>query len=101
MLTPTPQNIFAGMGVFLGREFVEYRGVFAPESNVNLRFHSAPYLADDLFMFDGNSNQIIYMVPSQGLVVLRMGENPPKDPAWDNAYLPNLILSDLLRVNEE
>ena len=96
MLTSTPQNKFAGMGVFLGRDFIEYRGVFAPDSNVNLRFHSAPYLADDLFMFDGNSNQIIYMVPSQDLVIVRLGDNPSKDPPWDNAYLPNLILGDVL-----
>ena len=54
--------------------------------------HSEPFAADDLVMFDGNSNQIVYIVPSAKLIVLRVGDGPPKSPEWDNTKLPNLIL---------
>jgi CubicO group peptidase (beta-lactamase class C family) len=54
--------------------------------------HSEPYVAKDLFLFDGNSNQVLYMIPSEKLAILRMGDAPPKSPDWDNAYLPNLAL---------
>jgi hypothetical protein len=54
--------------------------------------HSEPYLAKDLFLFDGNTNQVLYMIPSQNLAILRMGDAPPKSPEWDNSFLPNLIL---------
>jgi hypothetical protein len=46
-------------------------------------------------MFDGNSNQIVYIVPSQQLVVLRLGPTPPKSPEWDNARLVNIVLRGL------
>ena len=96
MLTPTEQNRFYGMGVWLGSEFAEFRGFANPDVKIGLRYHSAPYLADDIFMFDGNANQIVYIVPSEDLVILRLGSRPPQEPVWDNAYLPNVILSSIL-----
>jgi hypothetical protein len=56
--------------------------------------HSEPYLARDLFLFDGNANQVVYIVPSAELVVLRIGEPPPRSASgeWDNTKLPNLLL---------
>jgi hypothetical protein len=46
---------------------------------------------DDLVLFDGNSNQVVYIIPSKELIVLRVGETPPKEPVWDNAFLPNTV----------
>jgi hypothetical protein len=46
-------------------------------------------------MFDGNSSQIVYIVPSQQLVVLRTGDAPPRTPEWDNARLINIILGGI------
>jgi hypothetical protein len=59
--------------------------------------HSEPYLADDLFLFDGNSNQVVFIVPSRRLVILRVGDNPPRvaGTEWDNSALPNLVLRGL------
>jgi len=59
---------------------------------------SEPYAADDLFMFDGNGNQVVYIVPSKNLVILRTGGWPGKGAdgkEWDNTRLPNEILSSL------
>ena len=72
---------------------LEMRGVGNPENDFSAAYHSEPYVDDDLILFDGNSNQVIYIIPSRNMVILRLGETPPKDQTWDNAYLPNLISS--------
>ncbi len=96
MRTPTPQNPHTGMGVYIGQPYTERRGAANPDRFPELgTYHSEPYLADDLILFDGNANQVVYIVPSRDLVILRTGGQPPKSPEWDNAYLPNLILRDL------
>jgi len=59
---------------------------------------SEPYAADDLFMFDGNGNQVIYIIPSRDLVIMRTGGWPGKDKDgqdWDNTYLPNTLIRAL------
>ncbi|MBT0668212.1 serine hydrolase [Novosphingobium profundi] len=95
MRTPSAQNPHAGLGVYIGSPYVEWRGPANPELTYGRNYHSEPYAAQDLFLFDGNSNQVVYIVPSRRLVVLRTGESPPKEPVWDNAKLPNLILRGL------
>ena len=94
---PGPGFPNAGMGVYLGTPYsprlspggpnIDDDGYGTPQSE--------PFLADDVFFFDGNSNQVAYMVPSADLVILRTGSWPPETPGWDNAYLTNLILKDL------
>ncbi len=96
---PTSENQHAGLGVYLGAPFTQWRGAHNPDIDSFSTYHSAPYAADDLFLFDGNSNQVLYMVPSENLLILRMGGTPSREfsreQAWDNAFLPNLILKDL------
>lgn len=91
MLTPTAQNSHSGMGVYIGQPYVEYRGFMNPEAPFGRSYHSEPYVDQDLVLFDGNSNQVVYIIPSKQLIVLRVGDSPPKEPVWDNAYLPNLV----------
>lgn len=95
MTTTSPENPHAGLGVYVGQPYVEWRGPGNPEVKAGRNYHSQPYLADDLFLFDGNSNQVVYIVPSKRLVILRTGDSPAREPAWDNARLPNLILRAL------
>lgn len=95
MRQSTPQNRHAGLGVYLGSPYVKRRGPLNPEREIGRILHSEPYLADDLFLFDGNSNQVVYIIPSRQVVILRTGDWAPKEPEWDNAFLPNLILRDL------
>lgn len=102
MRMPTEQNPYYGMGVWLaGEKYIERRGFQHPDKPRGKVLHSEPYAAKDLFLFDGNSNQVVYMVPSQQLVVLRTGANPPKDKAWDNSKLPNMLIRGIKRADDE
>ncbi len=95
----TAQNPWYGLGVYVAGDYIQRRPFANPErvppqSGV---LHSEPYLARDLFLFDGNANQVVYIVPSAELVVLRVGGPPPRgaDGEWDNTKLPNLLLRAL------
>jgi CubicO group peptidase (beta-lactamase class C family) len=92
MKTPTAGNPRYGLGVWLQGDYIPRRGFGRPDQMLGAVLHSEPYVAKDLFLFDGNSNQVLYMIPSEKLAILRMGDAPPKSPEWDNAYLPNLAL---------
>jgi CubicO group peptidase (beta-lactamase class C family) len=95
MKTSTEVSPWYGLGLWLAPRYVERRG-YANQTRPGPKvLHSEPYLTDDLVMFDGNSNQIVYIVPSQDLVVLRVGNTPPREPEWDNAKLINTILRGL------
>jgi len=96
MKTGTPQNPNYGLALYLGLPFDERRGYANPDIGLPGVLHSEPYLAEDVVLFDGNGNQVVYIVPSLDLVILRTGKAPPKDgPEWDNAFLPNTIIRGL------
>ncbi|MBL8630936.1 MAG: serine hydrolase [Rhodospirillaceae bacterium] len=101
MLKPSPQNPHFGLMVWLGQPYTQRRLFHRPDSPSNARprpgaYHSEPYLADDLYLFDGMNGQIVYIVPSQELVIVRTGLRPPANqPEWDNTALPNMILRSL------
>ncbi len=95
MTTASPRNPHAGLGVYVAGDYIQGRGAANPDRDVGETLHSEPYLAHDLFLFDGNSNQVIYIVPSARLIVARLGKRPPADTQWDNAYLINTVLRGL------
>jgi CubicO group peptidase (beta-lactamase class C family) len=96
MTIGTAQNPWYGLGVYPASLYNPRRGFANPQREPPERrvLHSEPYLADDLFMFDGNSNQVVYVIPSARLVILRVGDAPPRGGGfeWDNSFLPNTIL---------
>jgi CubicO group peptidase (beta-lactamase class C family) len=96
MTRGTAENPYYGLGVYVAGDYTPRRGFLNPAREPDARrvLHGEPYLAQDLFMFDGNSNQVLYIVPSARLVVLRLGVQPPRSPngEWDNAVLPNVLL---------
>ena len=97
MKTGTRQNPNYGLSLYIGRPFDERRGYANPDIGLPGVLHSEPYLADDLVLFDGNGNQVVYIVPSLDLVILRTGKSPAKDqPEWDNAFVPNTVIRGLL-----
>jgi CubicO group peptidase (beta-lactamase class C family) len=95
MRTPTPQNPNYGLGVYIAGAFTPRRGFMGQDDPGPKVLHGEPYLADDLFLFDGAADQVLYLVPSAKLAILRTGATPPKTPEWDNAVLPNTILRAL------
>lgn len=100
MRTPDPVNPYHGLGVWVTGPYVERRGSAHPSIAAGKTLHSAPYLDKDLYLFDGNSKQVVYMIPSLQMVVLRTGNYPPKDREWDNAYLPNLLIGDAIETGQ-
>lgn len=97
MRTGTPQNPNFGLGIWLGEPYRERRGFGAPGTLGPQVLHSEAYLDPEMFLFDGNSNQTVHISPKHRLIVLRVGETPPKTPEWDNARLPNLLIRGLGR----
>ncbi len=93
MQAPSRANPTYGLGVFVPGRDPKAPGYGKAETARQKQ--SEPYLAPDLFLFDGNANQVMYVVPSRRLVILRMGDFPPRDAPWDNAVLANLVLRDL------
>lgn len=96
MTRGTAENPYYGLGVYVAGDYTARRGFLNPAREPDARrvLHGEPYLARDLYLFDGNSNQVLYIVPSARLVVLRLGAQPPRSPnvEWDNAVLPNTLL---------
>ena len=95
MRTPTLENPNAGLGVWTGEPYAKWRGSLNPEFTMGRTLHSEPYAARDLFLFDGNGSQVVYIVPSLDLVIMRTGEYPPRDHPWDNSLVPNLIIRSI------
>jgi CubicO group peptidase (beta-lactamase class C family) len=97
----TAQNPSFGLGIWLGQPWRLRRGFGAPGTAGPQVLHSEPYDDPDLFLFDGNANQTVFVSPRERLVVLRMGPFPPAPSAtsreWDNAFLPNTLLRGIRR----
>lgn len=99
MITPTNENPYYGFSIWVAGRYTGKRGFANPDSGAPQILHSEPYLADDLYLFDGNANQVVYIIPSQNLVVLRTGLPPARGEGveWDNAYLPNTIMRGIVK----
>lgn len=94
-LMPSPANPAFGLHIWLGTPYFERRGWQTPgEAKRFGVLHSEPYLADDLFLFDGNGHQVVYIIPSEQLVIVRTGSRPSREEGleWDNSYIPNTII---------
>ena len=98
MRTGSQQNPYYGLGLWLPHTYIERRGYAHPSVPYGKVLHSEPYADKDIFLFDGNGNQVLYMIPSANMVIMRLGRRAPEGvPEWDHAYLPNLLISDAFR----
>jgi hypothetical protein len=80
MLTPSKANPRFGYQLWRAEPFEPGTGA------------SEPYVMDDTIVLRGNGKTRLWLVPSMGLIILRVGHNASIDPEWDDAYLPNLII---------
>jgi hypothetical protein len=53
---------------------------------------AAPFAADDVLFLDGAGGQRVYVIPSAGLTIVRIGKPAM---AWDDSAMPNMILQGL------
>jgi CubicO group peptidase (beta-lactamase class C family) len=81
MRVPSPTEPRYGLGLWLAH------------NPFQLKEQEETFLADGIYYLDGHSKQRVYMVPSQSLVVVRVGEN---GRGWDEAALVNAVLRGLL-----
>ena len=54
--------------------------------------HGEPYDTDDVIWMEGGGGRTIWAIPSQELVIVRLGR---ASPDWDASMLPNTILRGL------
>ncbi len=103
MATGSAANPYYGLGVYVAGDYTTRRGWAGPLRTPPTMqvLHSEPYLAADLYLFDGNGNQVMYLVPSEQLVVLRTGTGPQRPQEWDNSRLPNLLMRGVHRAPGE
>lgn len=86
MASPSAANPQYGLHVWLGREHTPERAYNA-DNPVKVP-HSQPFVAEDIVYFDGFGGQRVYVLPSQGFTVVRIGE---VDLTYDDAVIPNLL----------
>ncbi|TVQ08829.1 MAG: class C beta-lactamase-related serine hydrolase [Leptolyngbya sp. DLM2.Bin27] len=86
MLIESPLEPTFGLHIWIKARTADY-----PQVN---QASSAPFVASDTFYLDGRHHQRVYVIPSEELVIVRLGEHPP---AWNDAVIPNAIVTGLRR----
>jgi CubicO group peptidase (beta-lactamase class C family) len=90
MVQPSPSNAAYGKHIWLGGAWQAKRR-YSPDNPIAVT-HSAPYLADDVYYFDGFGGQRVYIVPSRKLTIARTGF---MNMEYDDSMIVNLILAAL------
>lgn len=88
MLAPSPANPNFGRGIWRGSPFNPAR-TYGPGIPAVIR-STEPFARDDTVFIDGSGGQRVYIIPSAGLTIVRIGR-PRAD--WDDSRLPNLVLA--------
>ncbi len=90
MAAPSPLNPNYGLQLWRGSPHSPLRR-YSAKSPMTIPA-AEPFAADDVLFLDGAGGQRVYVVPSKGLTIVRIGRPAPK---WDDSALPNLILRGL------
>ena len=91
MIQPSPLTSNYGYHIWLKARLNSKPGVYD-------RTSSKPFLAQDTFYLDGASRQRVYIIPSQNLVIVRVGERPKQ---WDDSVIPNTLVKSLSSKYDE
>jgi len=95
MKAPSALNANFGMNLWIGSPVGSERKY----NDFTLKaFHSAPFVADDVYFIDGFGGQRLYLVPSRSLVVVRTGVSRVD---WDDAPLLNELILAVDEGQEE
>ena len=85
MLTPSPLEATFGKHIWVAARTSDHPNVDTAAT--------VPFLAADTFLLDGRGLQRVFVVPSQSLVIVRIGEQPA---TWDDSVIPNILVSSLI-----
>lgn len=90
---PSTNNSAYGLHIWLGNTWEEKRR-YGPTTALTVS-HESPFLARDVWFFDGFGGQRLYVVPSARLVVARAGE---VDFTYDDSMIVNTLLRGLQKA---
>jgi len=91
MAKPSALNANYGLQLWRGSPYVAERRYSAASPLVG---HAAkPYLRDDVVFMDGAVGQRVYVIPSERLVIVRIGKS---SMTWDDSELPNRVLAGIV-----
>ena len=95
MTSPAPLSPWYGYQIWIG----DNQGS-NPWSDLTRGYQrSEPFARDDVFFASGYGAQRVYVVPSEELVIVRMGPATGRAPVradWDNAFLVNSAVRNLI-----
>ena len=86
------ENPNYGLHIWIGTPFTPVRSYAPHLEGGAVNTHSEPFLADDVFYLDGGAKTRVWIVPSQDLVIARLGNAPPRGLDFDEAFIPNTII---------
>ena len=98
MISPSPTFAWYGFQIWLG---------YSLDENPRARLlagayqRNEPFDARDTYYASGFGGQRVYVVPSEDLVIVRMGPSSGRAPVketWDNTYLVNTALRNLVET---
>lgn len=90
MLAPSPANPNYGWQIWRGSPHNPGRTY---GKGINAVVAAAePFARDDVYFLDGSAGQRVYIVPSEQLVIVRIGTPSYQ---WDDSVLPNMILAGI------
>lgn len=91
MAEPSALNPNYGLQLWRGSPYVAERRYSAASPLVGRA--AKPYLRDDVLFLDGAVAQRVYVVPSERLVIVRIGKS---SFSWDDSELPNRVLAGIV-----
>ncbi len=90
MAKPAATNPNYGLQLWRGSPYVVERKYNATSPLVGRA--AKPYARDDVLFMDGAVGQRVYVVPSERLVIVRIGKS---SMTWDDSELPNRLLAGI------
>lgn len=90
MLAPSPANPNYGFQIWRGSPHNPQRSYGKSVSAIVPA--KEPFARDDVYYLDGSAGQRVYIIPSEQMVIVRIGA-PRID--WDDSELPNILLGGL------
>ncbi|MGI9308924.1 MAG: serine hydrolase domain-containing protein [Gammaproteobacteria bacterium] len=92
MVQPGQYEANYGYLTWLGTEYREYQTY--NRKTATRVYHSEPFTTPDIIYFDGFGGQRVYAIPSQNMVIVRVGALALE---WDDALLPNTLVQGIIR----